>query len=451
MRTTVLISVLVLFICGGLVQADPDKPNIVLLISDDQDYEHLGFMGNTFVHTPSIDALAEAGVVFTTAHLPMSRCHPTLASMLSGRHPHQSGLYYNYGSKPLSPTNSLPNLLKRAGYATYVEGKFWEGDPRVMGFTHGAGKTANTFVRKGQETLYQFIDETAGKKPFFIWWAPKIPHTPHNPPSKYRELYDYARMPIPSYLKQQGIDPDAKSGNKSWRDKEQTLYAMDAWLDDGVGQLIAKLKEAGQYDNTLFVFVIDNGWCNGLVSKGSPFEKGVRTPMTFTYPGKIQKGQRFDGLVSTLDMYPTILDYAGVPVPKTASGRSLKPVIEGDRSQLRDELYGAIYPAFATKTDERAARDIYAIYIRTERWKYIYYLQDVKAERNRNYLRIQSICTDYPTRQAGEEDLYAIDKDPYELNDLADQPGHDQLKKTLRAKCLQWWEQTGGQPLKLAG
>ena len=105
------------------------------------------------------------------------------------------------------------------------------------------------------------------------------------------------------------------------RNKEQLSYAMEAWLDDGVAKLVAKLKAIGQLDNTMFVFVIDNGWCNGLVSKGSPFEKGVRTPVFFSLPGTVKAAQRFDGLVSTNDIYPTILDYAGVAAPKTAAAQ----------------------------------------------------------------------------------------------------------------------------------
>ena len=141
-----------------------EQPNIVFIISDDHDNEHLGFMGNDAVHTPNLDRLAKAGAVFTTAHLPMSRCHPTLASFLSGRWPHQSGIYYNYGTAKLSPTNSLPSLLRDGGYATYVEGKYWEGDRREMGFTHGPGKTSRTFVRQGQSDLFAFIDEVGGQQ-----------------------------------------------------------------------------------------------------------------------------------------------------------------------------------------------------------------------------------------------------------------------------------------------
>ncbi len=162
-----------------------EQPNVVFVVSDDHDNEHLGFMGNQIVHTPNIDLLARSGTVFTRAHLPMSRCHPTLASFLSGRWPHQTGVYHNFGTKKLDPTNSLPRLLRDAGYATYVEGKYWEGDPRAMGFTHGKGNTADTFVRDGQADLFEFIDDVGGQKPMFIWWAPKIPHRPHDPTQEY--------------------------------------------------------------------------------------------------------------------------------------------------------------------------------------------------------------------------------------------------------------------------
>jgi len=435
------------------------RPNIVLLISDDQDYEHLGFMGNTYVHTPTLDALARAGTVFPLAHLPMSRCHPTLASFLSGCWPHQTDIYYNYGTKRLDPHNSLPNLLKTAGYATYVEGKYWEGDVRAMGFTHGAGKTANTFVRKSQAELFSFIDQLASKQPMFIWWAPKIPHTPHNPPQKYRDLYDPAKMPVPSYVQQRapvrtapgghvsGGRRSRKKGARGFAEREMLSYAMEAWLDDGVAQLVDKMKNAGQHDNTLYVFVIDNGWCNGLVSKGSPFEKGVRTPIFFSLPGRVPGGQRFDDLVSTLDLYPTILDYAGVAVPKSAAGHSLRPRIDGHAGPQHTELFGAIYPAFATKSDQRPERDVYALYARTRKWKYIYFVQDVVPERNGKYFRIQYIETDFPRRKVGDQDLYDLENDPYEQHNLADDPARKEQLDQFKQQVMHWWRSTGGKPI----
>ncbi|MYB51618.1 MAG: sulfatase-like hydrolase/transferase, partial [Acidobacteriia bacterium] len=124
------VSVLLAAIASVLLLApsvSAEQPNIVFIISDDHDNEHLGFMGNDSVHTPNLDLLARSGTLFTRAHLTMSRCHPTLASFLSGRWPHQTGVYHNFGTKKLDPANSLPNLLKEVGYATYVEGKYWEG------------------------------------------------------------------------------------------------------------------------------------------------------------------------------------------------------------------------------------------------------------------------------------------------------------------------------------
>ncbi|MFP6872889.1 MAG: sulfatase-like hydrolase/transferase [Verrucomicrobiales bacterium] len=439
------IHILVLALFPLLAAHAAERPNIVYIISDDHDYEHLGFMGNAFVKTPTLDSLAGNGTIFTTAHLPMSRCHPTLASFLSGRNPHQSGIYYNFGSARLNPESSLPSLLQAAGYATYCEGKFWEGDPRAMGFTHGAGKTAKSFVRKGQSDLFKFIDENSGNKPMMIWWAPLLPHTPHNPPQKYLDAYDWQKMPMPDYMKGAG-----KETIQSWKKKERLSYAMEAWLDDGLAQLVKKLKAKDEFGSTLFVFVIDNGWCNGLPSKGSPFEKGVRTPVFFSWPGKIKSNQRLDNLISTNDIYPTILDYLDIPVPNSAAGKSLMPAIFGDaKYPFREILFGASYPAFATRDDERPARDIYALYARSDKWKYIYYLQDVRQVRNSKYFRIQSICTDYPEREAGEEDLFAIDNDPYELKDLANKEVHAELKTRLKAQVLSWWTRTGGEPLTL--
>ena len=412
------------------------QPNIVFIISDDHDNEHLGFMGNEMVHTPNLDRLADSGTVFTVAHLPMSRCHPTLASFLSGLWPHQSGIYYNYGAKKLGTKNSLPGLLKKAGYATYVEGKYWEGDPREMGFTHGKGKTARTFVRKGQDDLFSFIDDVGGKKPLFIWWAPLIPHTPHNPLPKYRDLFANVKITVPAYI--------SAGYKETFLRKERLSLAMEAWLDDGVGQLEKKLKQKGLYSNTLFVFLIDNGWCNGRPSKGTPFEKGVRTPVFLTWPGKIKDGQRFSCLTSTLDVFPTILDYAEARIPEGIPGKSLRPIIEGKTTENREALFGAIYPAFATKDDQRPERDIYAIYARDKRWKYIYYLQNVKASMSGKYLRIQSIATEFPARKKGDEDLYDLDADPLELKNLAGKPGQAERMKKMRAQAIKWWKDTGG-------
>ena len=412
-----------------------DKPNVVFIVSDDHDYEHLGFAGSKKAKTPAIDQLAKEGSVFNISHLPMSRCRPTLASFLSGKWPHQSGIYFNYGKGKLNPANTIGNLMKKAGYECYAEGKFWEGDIKNFGFDYGAGKNTKQFVRKDQNNLDAFIEKFAGKKPMFIWWAPLLPHTPHNPPERMKKLFN-GNVKVSPYYK----------GDKSkYQKKEKTLLAMTSWLDEGVAQMVKKLKDKKQYENTLFVFLIDNGWCNGLPSKGSPFEKGVRTPIIFTYPKKIKGGQTFNTLTSTLDSFPTILEYCGIKVPNGAAGQSLKPIIDGKKKVNREKLFGAIYPAFAKGGS--IEKDVYALYVRTEKWKFIYYVQDVDKKGNGKKWRIQHILCDYPNRKKGHIDLFEINKDPYEQKNVA--PQHKKLTEEFKKEVLDWWKKTGGKSLKL--
>lgn len=414
----------------------PQRPNFVLIISDDQDYTHFGFMGHKLARTPTLDSLAEAGAVFPVAHLPMSRCRPALASLLCGRHPHQSGVYFNYGSGALSATSSLPSLLKEAGYATFAQGKYWEGDPRRMGFTHGPGYDRG-FVRRDQTALFEFLDNV-GDRPFFIWYAPLLPHTPHNPPERFRRLFDPGGIPVPPWMTALADE---------FRRLEATSMAMEAWLDDGVSQLMDKLRQLKLERNTMIIFLVDNGWANGLVSKGSPFEMGLRTPIVLTWPNHIKAGQRLPNLVSALDLMPTILDLAGLPIPESCGGRSLRPLLEGRPVEWRQALLGAIYPAVATPGDERPERDVYALYARTPRWKYILYVQDLRADRN-SYFRIKHILTEFPQRNRGDQALYDLEADPFELNDLAARPEHRDRLAAFQRQVLEWWEATGGKPLR---
>src|SRR5262249_19017850 len=159
-------------------------------------------------------------------------------------------------------------LLGRAGYATVAEGKLWEGDPRRMGFSDAATTDPEAFVRRGQEHLFAFLDANAGKRPFFVWWAPELPHVPHDPPRRLLERFPRESIAVPAELE------GATERREKYLDRERALLAMVAWMDEGVGELVAKLRASGAYENTLFVFLIDNGWANGCVSKGWGLDKG---------------------------------------------------------------------------------------------------------------------------------------------------------------------------------
>jgi uncharacterized sulfatase len=415
------------------------RPNIVLLIADDLDNEHLGFLGNELVKTPAIDSLARSGVVFPVAHVPMSRCRPSLATLLTGRWPHQHGIYDNENERTLSREDSLPNLLKAAGYATFQGGKFWEGSHFSMGFLapEVADSAFKRFVREDQDDLFAFIDLHAGKRPLFVWWAPLLPHGPFNPPERFQELFRDTEVPVPPWVRG---DPE------EFVRAERTSFAMEAWLDEGLAALCAKLKEKGLFENTLFVFLIDNGWSNGLPAKGSVFEKGLATPVFFSWAEGIEGGRVDDALVSSVDLYSTILDYAGVAIPPRAQGTSLRPLLAGQELATRDVLYGAAYRYQYRPGPQRTEKDVYAIYARTARWKYVLYLRDVLDPSQ--YMMFYEFA-DFPSRARGDQDLFDLEADPHELHDLAGEEDKRELMAELRAGILEWWRSTGGPELDL--
>ena len=222
-------------------------------------------------------------------------------------------------------------------------------------------------------------------------------------------------------------------------------WKMNGLRRDGrdFARALARLRRAGILANTLFVFLIDNGWSNGLISKGSPYEKGVRTPIVFTWPGHIRPG-RVGQLVSSIDVYPTVLDYAGVPIPAQAAGRSLRPLLEGGEWEPREVLCGAVYDR-AASDGARPERDVFALYSRLEGWKYVLYVRDVPESM---WLITEAKPLGRLGRREGEEELFDLEADPYELENLATDPEHGTLLKWMRNEALRWWKRTGGNDLE---
>jgi uncharacterized sulfatase len=444
-------SLLAIALLGACAPAPPrpgERPNIVVLVADDMDFEHFGFHGHPLAQTPTIDALARGGTLFTHGFVPMSRCRPAQASLLSGLWPHQNGVYFNVGADHIDPDVALPRLLARAGYATVGEGKFWEGEARTMGFSNYTIRNYETFVRWDQQHLFDWLDEHARERPFFVWWAPELPHVPHDPPERLLERVPLESVPVPEWF--EGDEP----ARAEFRARERTLLAMDAWLDEGVAQLQEKLRALGVLEDTLFVFLVDNGWANGCVSKGWGYDKGLRTPLILSWPKGIPAGATHADLVSPVDLYATILDYAGAPIPEYSAGESLRPRIEGRPCTPREALYGALYPLEPTEVSTDPARDAYALWARTERWKLILTLRDVHAaadagsdQSEREDIKV-SLAPDF-RRRRGELELYDLAADPHERANLAAEPEHAERLARMRRAVVDWWRATGGGPLLL--
>ena len=312
-----------LLILGGwLLQSsvhsgEHSSPNVVVIISDDHGYPDFGYMGHPEIKTPQLDRLASESLVFKRGYVTTSICSPSLATMLTGLYPHQHG---HTGNDPLKGVSrkpfideflkypQLPALLQERGYLSLHTGKYWQGDPARSGFTHHMGATGRHgsdvslgIGRDGMQPIYDFIGEAqAAEKPFLVWYAPFLPHTPHNPPKRLLDKYKHVGA-------------------------QAEYYAMVDWLDETCGELLGHLDDKGLRDNTVILFISDNGW--GSLGKGSvkssPYELGVRTPISIRWPGEVKPGMDEHTLASNLDIFPTVLDVCGAEPVANLPGISL--------------------------------------------------------------------------------------------------------------------------------
>jgi arylsulfatase A-like enzyme len=352
---------LLLLVVGLSQTARADSPNVVLIISDDQAWTDFGFMGHDVVQTPCIDKLAAQSLTFTRGYVPTSLCRPSLATVITGLYPTQHHISGNDPARTGSPEalkkanaaldskirslDTLPKLLATKGYVSFQCGKWWEGPCSNGGFTHGMthgdpkrggrhGDEGLKIGREGMQPIFDFIEE-AGDKPFFVWYAPFLPHTPHNPPARLLEKYEAEGRP--------------KALAK--------YYAMCEWFDETCGQLTDYLDDKKLSDNTIVLFVTDNGWIqmteNSDVpenwkrkfaprSKQSPYEGGIRTPIMVRWPGKIKPKMDRETLVSSVDLAPTILAAAEIEKPAAMRGLDLKRVADGGTLN-REAIYGEIF------------------------------------------------------------------------------------------------------------
>ena len=405
-----------------------DPPNLLLVIADDLDPDHLGFCGNPLARTPNLDRLASQSASFTVLRV-QPVCRSTLATLLSGRWPHQTGIVNNLGEAALDPAGVLPERLRARGYATYCGGKFWEGDHHAYGFT-APDVREERFAREraGQDELFRFLEQNVDQ-PWFVWWAPSLPHVPHRAPSRFVSAFQRTEIPV----------PDGVPDREGYVAAERALLAMEAWLDDEFGKLVAKLEELGEYDDTLVVFLADNGWSTGFHSKGTPFEKGIRSPLLCALPGE-RRERRIDALVDVIDVNATLLDYAGVATDGALPGRSLRPWLEGGGGPVREVLCGV---AYCRNPDDGSGSLAYALHARDARWKYVLYLKELEEDSLGSGGKLAP-----PLRpQAGQQALYDLERDPLELRDLSALERCSDRLQSLRAAALGWLRESGGSEL----
>lgn len=476
---------------------DNVPPNIVFIMSDDHGYQAISAYGSSLVETPNIDRIASEGALFTEARVTNSICSPSRAVILTGKYSHVNGMMDN-GTYFNGDQQTLPKILGKHGYKTAVIGK-WHLFTDPTGFDYwnilpDQGHYYNPeFIKMGKDTVYRgyvtdvitdlSLDwiEKNKDQPFCLMLQHKAPHRNWMPPLKYLDSFDDRKFELPetfydNYEGRQALQRalttvqkghlDVRYDSKipcdtcavtevnswapgEWQREIERLTAEEkaAWdegyqdeyeafaklksrkefiewqfqrymedylacvksVDDNIGRVLEYLEEAGLADNTIVVYMSDQGFYlgeHGLYDKRFMYEESFRTPMMIRYPERIPAQQRIDVPTLNLDVAPTLLDYAGIAAPDDMQGVSMETLLkEGKDPAWRDDVYYHYYEKSFGATAHYG--------IKTDRYKLIHFYDPVESW-----------------------ELYDLEQDPHEMNNLYADPEYDETVQDLKAKLI---------------
>ena len=457
--------------------ADPGResarrPNFLIILTDDQRFDTIAALGNRHIRTPNLDRLVQRGVVFTNAYILGSHhgavCMPSRAMLLTGRH------YFNLPDSitatwhaPVEQRGTcehitFPEVFRHAGYGTFGTGKWHNGRKLfAKGFTGGGnvffgGMSDHLAVpvydfdpagaypagqahRGGKFSSELFTDavvnhlkSSSAIEPFLIYLSYTAPHDPRMAPAEYAAMYAPEDVLLPPNFMGEHPFPmgdlrirDGKLApfprtEAVVREHIAAYYAMISHLDAQIGRVLDALEESGHGDDTIIVFSSDNGLAvgqHGLMGKQNIYEHSVHVPLILAGPG-LPAGERCEALVYLHDVFPTICQLAGEPIPDSVESRSLLPLIRDDAEGARSSLFFA----YSTDYDRRTGKPRGILRgVRTERWKLI-------------LSHYENTVTTL---------LFDLQADPWETRNLALDPAQagrvDELKNLLR----QWIERSG--------
>jgi len=438
-----------------------ERPNVLFLLSDDQQPDTIHALGNEVIQTPNLDKLVKSGTSFTKAICANPICTPSRAEILSGCDSFTNGVL-DFGGR-IDPKLTLwPQAMQQAGYETGYVGK-WHNDGRpidrgfektpglysggggkwyepqtdwkgmtVTGyrgwiFQSGDGKTKYPEKEVGltPNISEKFADAAIGflkekrDKPFFLQVNFTAPHDPLFLPPGFEEMYDPHEIPLPvNYYPQHPFD----HGNYEGRDEvllpfprsseivKETIavyYAVISHMDREIGRILDTLKETGEYENTIIVFSSDHGLGvgrHGLRGKQNMYEHTINVPLVLSGPG-IPNNQRTAAQVSLRDLYPTICELCDIPIPKSVTASSFAPILRGEKEEIHPFVCGYF-------------RD-YQRMIRTDRWKLIEYPHLKKRQ------------------------LFDLENDPYELKNLSGERKWFDVEQELQDTLIRWFRARG--------
>ena len=445
------------------VIAGQQKMNVIFILTDDHRYDFMGFTGKLpWQKTPAMDKLAAGGAYFKNAFVTTSLCSPSRASILTGQYSHVHTIIDNAAGEP-DGLVYFPQYLQKAGYQTSFFGKWHMGDdddrPRP-GFNHwesfrGQGIYYNpTLNIDGKQVAYKdstyitdlltehavgWLNNRDKSKPFFLYLSHKAAHAPFYPAKRHAGMYankkytlpptywqtlndDYKTLKWPDWVKQQryswhGVDY-AYHMHTSIEEMVQTYAETLMAVDESVQTVMDYLKANGLENNTMIIYMGDNGFSwgeHGLIDKRHFYDESVKVPFIVYAPGIFKGGQTIHKMVQNVDVAPTVLQLAGLQKPSYMPGKSFVQLLKGDSSQWRDKIFYEYFWEY----DFPMTPTIFGV--RTDKFKYIRY----------------SGIWD-------QNELYDLEKDPNEINNLIEKPEYADLVKKMAGDLFDWLEQTKG-------
>ncbi|MDX2269912.1 MAG: sulfatase [Bryobacter sp.] len=430
----------------GLGQAS--RPNILFLFTDDQRYDLMSCAGHPILRTPNIDRIASQGTRFENNFCSTAICCTSRATVLTGLH--EKSHRISDFKTPLSPALealSYPVLLRQAGYRTGFVGKYGvggdEAPQHLFDKTYGPpGVEAPGQSRKFGQHAIDFLDTAKAGESFYLSLHFRAPHARDPDPQQYlydpeeAELFRGQTMPISEKAKDrryfERLPASVKESEsyvrwkkrftnpEHYQESVRSYFRLIAGVDAVVGQVLAKLEAKGLASNTVVVFSSDNGYFlaeRGLADKWYAYEESIRTPLLIA-DGRVPaslRGQRRTEMTLNLDLSPTFLSVAGVTVPAAVQGRNLLPLVRGEKPAWRREwFYSHLFPGFPPKVTIPKSEGL-----RTERWKYIRWIEEKPAR----------------------EEVYDLRQDPGELKEVDSARVRTQLAKRWQVwrEALEAW------------
>jgi uncharacterized sulfatase len=446
MNTRLLSSLMsALFLAGFTASAAPAKPNFLLIIADDLNWRDLGFTGNKDVHSPNLDRLRDEGMYLRHMYNPATTCSPTRHALYTGLHCVRAGAYPNH-TRAYDGTKSMFTYFKELGYRVGLQAKTHVGPKASFPFEY-ISSDADDF-----DAFARFVNRDKSQP----WLAVFASHDPHGPWTRGpKNLYDPKKITIPPYL----------HDNEETRRERAAYYAEITQLDIQVGALMKTLDDGKQANDTLVMFVSEQGSSFPYGGKWSVYDNGIRTASLVRWPGKVKPGSSSDALMQYIDVPPTFLAAAGIDPTKIDTGcadangyrgfdgKSFLEVLQGKSDHLRDYAFaqhttvGII--GYKDPYPMRSVCDTRYKYIRNLAPQNTYEIGGIhkgepldswKADAKKDPKLAERIAWLY--KRTGEE-LYDLQTDEFEMKNLAADPKFADIKVRFAKELDAWMAQQG--------